>query len=185
MGFYNFSKKHYLINATLGDKSSQLSKISKKYPKKSFLRNYFKNMRKAIHQFADLIYSSDDNKAGKLISLDEQRSKAFVNLTALYFTIAMTARKENAQMLKKINLSKPVLLGELYKQLEFDSDERKLGKHLVKQSELNFSTFTINWCNFFAENVLLIKKSEFSQSESEELLSLIHGSFLFYMRDFT
>jgi hypothetical protein len=185
MGFYDFSKKHYLINATLGDKTSKFTKISKKYPKKTFLRNYFKNMRQAIHQFADLLYSSDDKRAGKLISLDEQRSKAFVDLTALYFTLAMTSRKENMRLLKRINLSKPILLGELYNQLEFDSEEKKLGKHLSMQSELNFSTFTVNWCNIFSEKVLQIKESELSQSENEELLSLIHGSFLFFMKAFT
>ena len=185
MGFYDFSKKHYLINAAIGDKTSQLAKISRKYPKKTFLRNYFKTMRRAIHQFADLLYSSDDKRAGKLITLDEQRSKAFVDLTALYFTLAMTSRKENMRFLKKLNLSKPILLGELYNQLDFESEERRLGKHLSMQSELNFSTFTANWCNIFSEKILQVKESELSQSENEELLSLIHGSFLFFMKTFT
>ena len=142
-------------------------------------------MRQAINQFANLFYSSDDKRARKLMSLDKQGSKAFVDLAALYFTIAMTSRKENMQLLKKINISRPALLGELYDQLKFDSAERTIGKQLLKQSELNFSTFTVNWCKLFSENILQVKESELSQTENEELLSIIHGSFLFFMKAFT
>ncbi len=185
MGFYNFSKKQYIINAALGKNTSRLTKISRQYPKKTFLRNYFKHMRQSIFQFADLIYSSNDKRARKFISLDKEESKAFVDLAALYFTIAMTSRKENMQLLKNINISRPALLGELYDQLKFDSEERTLGKRLLKQSELNFSTFTVNWCKRFSEKVLKVEESELSQSEYEELLSIIHGSFLSFMKAFT
>ncbi|MBK5251859.1 MAG: hypothetical protein JJE29_04420 [Peptostreptococcaceae bacterium] len=185
MGFYDFSKKQYIINAALGKNTSRLTRISKKYPKKTFFRNYFKHMRRSIYQFATLIYSSNDKRARKFISLNKEESKAFVDLAALYFTIAMTSRKENMQLLKNINISRPALLGELYNQLEFDSEERTLGKRLLKQSELNFSTFTVNWCNIFSEKVLQVEESALSQSENEELLSIIHGSFLFFMRAFT
>lgn len=101
MGFYDFSKKQYIINAALGKNTSRLTRISKKYPKKTFFRNYFKHMRRSIYQFATLIYSSNDKRARKFISLNKEESKAFVDLAALYFTIAMTARKENMQLLKK------------------------------------------------------------------------------------
>ncbi len=185
MGFYDFSKKHYLISAALGDKTSKFTKISRDYPKKTFLRNYFKHMRRAIHQFADLLYSSDDKNAGRLISLDEERSKTFVDLTALYFTIAMTSRKENVKLLKSMNLSKPSLLGELYNQLEFDSDERKLGKHFASQSALDFSTFTSNWCKLFYEKILRPENPEISQEEEDKLLQMVHSSFLFYMKAFS
>ncbi|GEM_PF-2062037 len=185
MGFYNFSKKHYLISAALGDKTSKFTKISQQYPRKTFLRNYFKHMRRAVHQFADLLYSSNDNNAGSIISLDDERSKTFVDLTALYFTIAMTSRKENVKMLKKINLSKPTLLGELYNELEFNSEERKLGKHFASQSALDFSTFASNWCKLFYEKVLRPENPEISKEEEDALINMIHNSFLFYMKAFS
>lgn len=185
MGLYDFSKKHYLISAAIGDQTTRFSKISKQYPKKTFLRDYFQHMRRSIHHFADQLYGSDDEIAGRLISLDEERSKRFVKMTALYFTVAMTARKENEKFLRKMNLSRNAVFKELCREMAFDAEEEKIGRHLIRQSDLDLSTFTVNWASLFASRVFNLDEAALSAERTDALRQMIHSSFLLYMKSFS
>lgn len=184
MGFYDFSKRHYLISAAIGEQTSRFTAISKKYPRNTFLKNYFRYMRRSIHQFSDQLYASGEKEAGKIIGMEKEEAQTYVKMAALYYTVALTARKENEKFLRNMNLSKTILFEELYRQLEFTPEERKLGKHFVHQAELDFPTFTANWCSVFASKIFHSESSEFSSEQRDRLRMLIHGSFLFYMKPF-